>query len=170
MVFDIEGVGQRICELTLRWFEESEFPEQPECGDAFTEIVVLLHYHNYSIWVYENYSASNSDVEVVFGRRGSMKHNQSRNVCIERLDELFVEYQKGQGELTSESPGGLVDRISVLLLRQFFLTREGIRKSDLDLLSTQLSFLKECFIRLMHNLSEGSSQIRVFRQMKRYGG
>jgi len=123
----------------------------------------LLHFHNFQIWHYENYCRTSDEEKIVFGKRGSVKHNKLRNDCIERLDQYFVKFQYSGG-YNSETLGSIVDKISVFFLKEKYCESEDSHR----IAKLQLVFLQDAARHLWRDMLQGRSRIRLFKSLKTY--
>lgn len=146
-------------------------------------LAVFLHYENFQIWHQEDHARSGVMERVFRAKQNIDVHNQTRNDLIEKLDVFFeTEHQKPPKLLdpdyktvrwSSETPGSLIDRISILALKiyhykEFVEQGKEQFKSRVDTLVEQLEFLNKCLHRLLAEISSGISRIKVFRQHKTY--
>jgi hypothetical protein len=110
--------------------------------------------------------------------------NQHRTDVVEQLDDYYSVLFKGVSALSSskintESPGWVVDRISILCLKIYHM-EEQVNRKDVDDLhlrkcSDKLAILREqqtdiiqSFNDLLNEFAAGSKRIKVYRQMKMY--
>jgi hypothetical protein len=92
---------------------------------------------------------------------------------VELIDRtiLSVLPQAAAGELHSETPGMILDRLSILAIRMYHTLRaiemaEGERALRLTVLDDQRVDLELALHRLMSDISAGSASFRVYRQFK----
>lgn len=111
--------------------------------------------------------------------------NQQRNDLVERIDEQILAELERRGlrdvdaPLHSETPGAIIDRLSVLALRIYHMREEATRPdADPDhrgrcqerarVLEEQRSDLAECLSALQRDLLAGKRRVRRYRQFKMY--
>jgi hypothetical protein len=112
--------------------------------------------------------------------------NQRRNDLIEAVDERIAAAVEISGSrprdgvrLHSETPGAIVDRLSILSLKLYHM-REEVERVDaseqhrracaekLSVLERQRSDLAGCLADLLRDLVAGRATFRVYRQFKMY--
>lgn len=108
--------------------------------------------------------------------------NQERNDLIERIDEQLLEAigpQKAEAPLHSETPGSIVDRLSILALKRYHMREEAERgdataehrsrcRSRLATIEEQRGDLADCLRALLADLAAGRQRVRIYRQFKMY--
>ena len=112
--------------------------------------------------------------------------NQRRNDLIEQMDQfllniLRVENVKNDAdtEMNSETPGSMIDRLSINALKIYHMDEEVQRKEitaehrnkcagKLSVLQEQREDLEQCLSKLLADLSSGEKRLKVYRQMKMY--
>jgi hypothetical protein len=130
-------------------------------------IFCLVAYYNYQIWHYEDIARRDNDSLVVKAKRSIDPNNQLRNDTIERVDEYYIQYQKGDGPYNSETIGSILDRAVINQLKIFHA--EELKDTDrLVVLERQREFLINCGEILLQEMLEGTRQIINFRQLKMY--
>ena len=122
------------------------------------------------------------DSEIAGNKRAIDAHNQQRNDAIERIDEHLAGLFSNTGEnpkLSSETPGAMIDRLSILSLKIHHM-RLQTRRSDvasahiencllkLNRLNEQRTDLAACLERLLAECARGESTFKVYRQFKMY--
>ena len=110
--------------------------------------------------------------------------NQDRTDMVEKLDDYYISIFKGtpakkNATINTESPGWVVDRISILCLKIWHM-EEQVERADstethkkacqfkLDILETQKKDLINSFDLLLNEYKKGDKSIKVYRQMKMY--
>jgi hypothetical protein len=156
-------------------------------GESFHATVLSQHRANFELWHVEDRARipGATDAEIVSVKRAIDEINQRRNDLTERCDGLLLEALAGSklpnpaAELNSESPGLMIDRLSILALK-IFHTREEIERADapeghaernrerLGLLTEQRDDLARCLDRLWAEVLAGRRRFKVYRQLKMY--
>lgn len=152
------------------------------------EIIYTLHLHNYRLWHQEDI-ARKTDVDdsvIAKTKRKIDKLNQARNDAIERIDDCLCRMLSTQNldndlslPMNSETPGSIIDRLSILSLRIYHMAEETKRKdispehiknclSKLEILKEQLEDLKKCLTVLLDEIFDGKKRFKVYRQFKMY--
>jgi hypothetical protein len=108
--------------------------------------------------------------------------NQRRNDLVESIDRTLLEAAGAQNPaatLNSESPGLMIDRLSVLALKLYHTEEETHRDSAsqshreknrarLALLREQSTDLAACLDELWRQVHSGTRRFKLYRQMKMY--
>jgi hypothetical protein len=173
-------------ELTLRWHVEAlEAWRPPE--DEWTLLVVRQHLANFELWHTEDAARTPhaTDADLARVKRRIDETNQRRNDFSEQIDVSLLRFLREQNlpdpaaTLHSESPGLMIDRLSILALK-IFHTREEMERPDapighaernqerLAILTEQRSDLAACLARLWEETLAGSRRFKVYRQLKMY--
>src|SRR5580658_8913315 len=106
-------------------------------GDAWLELVARQHRANFDLWHIEDEARAPrvSDAELAAVKRRIDQTNQLRNDLAEELDRNLLEWLAARGlpkadaALNSESPGLIIDRLSILALKIFHTHEETERKN-----------------------------------------
>ncbi len=172
-------------EATVRWHGPpvSEQPVVPDLS-AFEALVLDQHRANFALWHREDAAR---DPEATDAEITEIKHaidalNQQRNDLVEHLDRELFERAGVQNQLAplhSETPGLIIDRLSILALKLFHTEEETRRteataehrernKDRLRVLTEQRSDLADCLLRLWSAVLSGQRRFKLYRQMKMY--
>jgi hypothetical protein len=124
------------------------------------------------------------DAEIVRCKRSIDRANQQRNDAVEAFDTWLLEALapvpvRAQAQLHSETPGAMIDRLSILSLKLHHMGRQARRAeagathtaacaAKCERLALQRSDLGDCLDRLLHELRQGQARFRLYRQFKMY--
>ena len=156
-----------------------------EPGNAATleSLVLAQHRANFELWHQEDAARDPAADDRIIA---AVKHaidtlNQRRNDLVERIDELLLSVlqQRPEAPLHSETPGLIIDRLSILSLKIHHTEEETVRagtseehkarnRSRLDVLANQRTDLALCLAQLWSELGTGHRRFKLYRQMKMY--
>jgi Protein of unknown function (DUF4254) len=159
----------------------------PPAGDPFLAMVLAQHRANFDLWHTEDRARDPraTDADIVEVKRAIDRYNQRRNDLAEQCDVLLIDGLAARGlpkpaaELNSESPGLMIDRMSILALK-IFHTQEEIDRAGapaghaernrqrLAMLMEQRSDLVDCLDRLWAETLAGTRRFKIYRQLKMY--
>lgn len=169
---------------TAEWHREEP---AGDFAEDFSGAVEAQHWANFELWHLEDEARAPgaSDHEIAEVKRGVDRVNQRRNDLMERCDGLLLEplgargLPKADAPLHSETPGMILDRLSILALK-IFHTREEVQREDgpeghvernrerLRLLEEQRSDLADCLDDLWKEILRGERRFKLYRQLKMY--
>jgi hypothetical protein len=149
--------------------------------------VVLQHRANFDLWHIEDEARAPgaTDAELADVKRRVDRTNQRRNDLAEQLDRALLDWLEGQNlpnpltPLHSESPGLMVDRLSILSLK-IYHTREEAERIDappghaqrngerLGILEEQRADLGGCLDELWRETLAGRRRFKLYQQLKMY--
>ena len=177
---------------TRAWHQETPEADLDALRPAETDpdwlpLVARQHRANFELWHIEDQArAPNAtDSELAGVKRRIDRTNQRRNDLAEELDRVLLAWLEQRGlpnpaaELNSESPGLIIDRLSILSLK-IFHTREESERTDappghtgrnrerLAILLEQRTDLAECLDALWRETLKGTRRFKLYRQLKMY--
>lgn len=182
MLKDVDAVS------LLRWHDarlgDDAWPAP--AGSPVWHWVEANHRHNRLLWDEED-RARRTDAgsaAIAASKRLIDRHNQLRNDAVEALDEALLAQLDGivaqaGARLSSETPGAMVDRLSILALKIFHMRAQSRRveagaghvaacAAKLERLLAQRHDLACCLDRLLAEAASGRAYFKVYRQFKMY--
>ncbi len=152
--------------------------------DVLGELILAQHRANYDLWHQEDEARSPlvSDAVIAEVKHAIDRINQRRNDLVEQIDSALLEAagsQNSTAPLHSETPGLIVDRLSILELKIYHTREEVERPSASDahhnrnqerlaLLEHQRADLADCLDCLWAEILAGSRRFSLYRQLKMY--
>ncbi len=176
--------------LTRLWHEtangqEASAPENS--ANDWLDLVAQQHRANFDLWHIEDEARAPrvSDAELAAVKRRIDRTNQLRNDLAEELDRTMLgwlearDLPKTTAALNSESPGLIIDRLSILALKIFHTHEETERRDApeghaqrnterLEVLREQRADLAACLDALWQDTVTGVRCFKLYRQMKMY--
>jgi uncharacterized protein DUF4254 len=181
MVFPSEVIAIHD-QLTSRWHQDASVG----AGTGLEALIIQQHRQNFALWHEEDRAraALASAEDIAQTKRNIDALNQIRNDLVEAIDrELLQQLESAQvkmtGELHSETPGMIIDRLSILSLK-IFHTREQAERKDvasehiqrnrerLEVLLQQRRDLADCLTLLWRDFQAGRRRFKLYRQLKMY--
>ena len=144
------------------------------------------NYWNYQLWHQEDIARRNDiePAEMILYKRSIDRYNQQRNDAMEKIDEwiayfLVPKSHSSVNKMHSETPGMMIDRLSIMSLKKYHMDEEAVRKNASPehrqkcsemvlLLNLQIQDLSRCLSDVLLQLERGELQFRVYRQLKMY--
>lgn len=179
---DVEQVTGMQHLLAVHWHHEPL--DNPYQG--FLELVCREHQFNFLLWHEEDVARCphSSDVRIATAKRTIDKLNQQRNDAIEHMDDAIAdiverEQTLSRGPLNTETPGSVIDRLSILALRMYHF-EEQLQRGDvdeehcqnvqqkLDICTRQHGELARSLRELLADILTGRKRHRTYRQLKMY--
>ena len=141
---------------------------------------------NFCLW-HEEDIARIEDIEfekIVSAKRNIDKYNQARNNAMEKIDEWILSQLLNKQiqqdlPLHSETPGMMIDRLSIMALKKYHMQDEVNRVSSTEehkincrikvtILQEQINDLASCLEGVLGKLIVGELRFKVYRQFKMY--
>jgi hypothetical protein len=166
---------------------EAKSDSGPDGRGDWLDAVRRQHRANFELWHIEDEARAPgaSDADLAGVKRRIDLTNQMRNDLAEQLDLLLLGWLAAKGlpkpdaELNSESPGLMIDRLSILALKIYHTREEAERASApeghaernlerLAILEEQRRDLSGCLDALWRETHEGKRRFKLYRQLKMY--
>ena len=163
---------------TARWHSEAPQPRGP---------VLHLHLANFELWHLEDQArdTSTGDTAVAATKRSIDRLNQRRNDTVEAIDAALLQtlqprqLPSANAPLHSETPGQMLDRLSILSLKLHHTAHEASRAEATSIhreqnhlrlvaLREQQDDLASCLAALWSAVLHGQRRFKHYRQMKMY--
>lgn len=175
---------QEIADLQSRLTEAWHREKPAASADGFTRIVEENHLRNFSLG-HEEDVARRDDLgseRVHQAKRAIDAFNQQRNNFIERMDmELVAALKPAETGVpkNSETPGMIIDRLSILALKEFHMREEAERTeaseehrancgTKLARITLQRNDLTDCLRELLDDVAAGRRTFGIYYQFKMY--
>jgi hypothetical protein len=153
----------------------------PTPSSLFDQLVLDQHQANYDLWHREDDARDPgaSDHTIVDIKHDIDRLNQRRNDLAEQVDITLLAQvpDRPSAPLNSESPGLIIDRLSILALKIFHTTEQLHRStaehqqrnhSRLAVLNEQRADLASCLDALWSDVLAGRRRFKLYRQLKMY--
>ena len=181
-----ELLEQQLNEV-VQWHVKAPEPNYDKISD-FPSLVSRQHYVNFELWHQEDMARDPDapDSKIAAVKRAIDVLNQRRNDMIEQMDQYLLDELQNkkikytsETEMNSETPGSIIDRLSINALKIYHMDEE-IQRLDvtdehrkkcsgkLSVLQDQRNDLKKSLEKLLADLSNGKKRLKVYQQMKMY--
>jgi hypothetical protein len=167
--------------------EAADFASRTKPASEWLTLVRLQHRANFDLWHIEDEARAPgaTDAELAQVKRRVDYANQLRNDLVEKLDRFLLAWLEPRGlphpaaALNSETPGLIIDRLSILSLK-IYHTREETERANapeghaarnlerLAILEEQRTDLALCLDALWHETLAGTRRFKLYRQLKMY--
>jgi hypothetical protein len=183
-MIDVKEVLELQKLMVALWHDEPISQPYPD----FLGLVCRQHGFNFMLWHEEDIARSPdvSDSQIAAVKRAIDGYNQQRNDAIEKLDEWLAAQLHTQGvvpiagaRLNTETPGSVIDRLSIAALRIYHMEEQAARtsaslghrakaRSRLEILFRQQHDLAQSLAELLDDLFAGRKRLEIYRQFKMY--
>ena len=183
-MIDVNQIAHIHQDTVVRWHEKHI--DQPY--DSVYGLACEQHSYNFQLWHQEDIARSPdaTDKEIANVKRSIDKLNQQRNDWIEKIDQWIVADLSGHGigaqtdaRRNTETPGSVIDRLSILALRLYHLEEQTTRlDATPDLIATvnhkiavglaQQQDLTKSLAELLADIYAGRKLHGTYQQMKMY--
>ncbi len=182
---DVGAVLRLHRDMVVRWHAEDRV-DVPY--DGLLAVICRQHAYNYLLW-HEEDKARNphaGDGQIAAVKRSIDGYNQKRNDWMERIDDWLTDELNRRGteirpdaRLNSETPGSIIDRLSILSLRIYHLEEQAERsdvtpehlesvQQKLAICLEQLDDLAGSLEELLEDILEGRKRHKTYRHLKMY--
>jgi Protein of unknown function (DUF4254) len=170
-------------EMTATLHETEGELEIEANADGLMALAMAQHRANFELWHEEDKARVPAvpDAEIVRVKKAIDVLNQRRNDLVEKMDLWLIDRleQNADAPLHSETPGMMVDRLSILALKTYHTREETHRASATEdhrlrnaerlvLLLEQREDLARCLDALWAEVLNGTRRFKLYRQMKMY--
>ena len=180
MKFDAQELAARQTAHTARWHQAAPAAS----GDGFLRLLEENHLRNFSLW-HEEDVARRDDLgfEAIYrAKRNIDRFNQERNNFAEEMDKAIVTAlapPESGCPRNSETPGMMIDRLSILALKEFHMHEETVRPEasaahkekcaeKLTRIRRQRADLTACLAELLADVAARRRTFSVYYQFKMY--
>ncbi len=180
MNYDAQEIAGHQIALTTRWHQTPP----AVAGDGLQRLIEENHLRNFSLW-HEEDVARRDDLgfEAVYkAKRAIDRFNQERNNFTEEIDQALVAALKPAADgcpRNSETPGMIIDRLSILALKEFHMHEETVRPEatsthrekcteKLTRIRRQRDDLTACLTELLADIVARRRTFSVYFQFKMY--
>lgn len=172
---------------THAWHQAEAGDAKPGSGMNWLSLVSGQHFANFELWHIEDEARvpGATDAEIASVKRRIDSVNQRRNDLAEGLDRALLDWLAARGlpnpaaPLHSETPGLMIDRLSILALKIYHTREEAERAGApeghaernlerLAILEEQRRDLAGCLDALWRETLEGRRRFKLYRQLKMY--
>jgi hypothetical protein len=166
---------------TAHWHDAAS--PAPVAVDELEALVLQQHRANFDLWHTEDKARAPqvSGEAMIAIKREIDRLNQLRNDLAEQIDTTLLRLAPPQtsAPLHSETPGLMIDRLSILALKMFHTEEETRRmgatpehrqrnRERLALLTEQRDDLTASLSELWAQVLDGTRRFKLYRQMKMY--
>ncbi|GGH73867.1 hypothetical protein HNQ91_003745 [Filimonas zeae] len=183
MMMDITRILNLQEQAVIQWHSSPVAISETEA--PFTHIQENTQW-NFQLW-HEEDIARIKDIEanrIVLAKRNIDQYNQARNNAMEKIDEWILSWLHAQqitpgAALHSETPGMMIDRLSIMTLKRYHMAEETERtdaaeehkdkcRQKVAVLNEQIADLSNCLAEVLGKLEKGQLRFKVYRQLKMY--
>jgi len=185
-MLDAPSITRLQDDTTVSWHTPQVAGPEPTSNNL-ASLIRAQHRANFDLWHEEDKARDPgaTDPEIAAVKRAIDRLNQRRNDLVEQIDLTLLEHFRAsltghpEAALHSETPGLMIDRLSILALKIFHTREEAQRESAteahrqrnrerLSLLEEQRADLAAGLDSLFSDVANGSRRFKLYRQLKMY--
>ena len=155
----------------------------PQPGNALEQLILDQHRANFDLWHCEDQARDPlaTDSSLADTKRSIDRLNQLRNDLSEQIDQTLLQSltnpSADSAPQHSETPGLMIDRLSILALKIFHTSEQLSRSTPehqqrnrqrLAVLNEQREDLTLCLVQLWDDVLSGRRRFKLYRQLKMY--
>lgn len=176
-------VEHNLSELAFRSHIQTYLSEY--CTSDIERSIVSNHLYNAELWQFEDQARDPKadDTLIAAVKRRIDRLNQQRNDEIEHLNQWFYErlnnHMVATAPLNTETPGSVIDRMSILELKRHSMDAQAQRKDvdgshvaqckqKLNVLNRQRADLRSSLDDLLNEIKAGTRRFQLYFQFKMY--
>ena len=183
-----QTIRTQLALLTRKWDPDRAVFQSKGKAGGLEVLIHQLHFYNFTIWHLENdvRKPKNQDWETVGFKRQIDDANYKRNRMMETIDDSVVRqlnlgYRRDYDGfvLNSETIGQMIDRLSILTLKSFYMEKQAARQDLAQAISqqcrtsqmtleVQLDYISSCFDQFVERLANGKAYMLAYKQFKFY--
>jgi len=180
-VLSVSTINTLHADCISRWKTNAIMPNQ----EPFYQLVLQNHAFNYQLWHAEDRARrEDKGFEYVYeAKREIDSCNQQRNNCMEAMDawlfKALAPANPAMCPVHSETPGMMIDRLSILALKYWHMARQTERQDVTDMhrnqcaeklqvIQEQQKQLSLCLDILQEEIQTKTRTFRVYHQFKMY--
>ncbi len=177
---DVNEIISLQKDCTERWHVTTPTAQRTELAG----LIERNHLENFCLW-HEEDIARRDDLgaeRIRQAKRAIDQFNQRRNDFVESIDRWMVEQLQPATSgcpLNSETPGMMIDRLSILALKEYHMAEEARRETattehrqrcsqKLQVIQQQIRDLAHALRELLTQVQSGTRSFRVYYQFKMY--
>jgi hypothetical protein len=180
-MLDAYAITKMQDEKTLAWHGSTK---DVPAEEGLIGLVADQHRANFDLWHEEDKARdpAASDAQIAVVKHAIDRLNQQRNDLVEKIDNFLLDAageQNASAPLHSETPGMMIDRLSILALKIYHTREEAQRATAteahrkknmarLSVLEEQRDDLAECLNALWKEVLARTRRFKLYRQMKMY--
>lgn len=176
----------KILDLQLNKVTEWHVELKPSESELPWQFIEENTEWNFKLW-HEEDIARIQDIDpmrIVEAKRSIDKFNQARNNAMEKIDEWILNYLEVNNipagtRIHSETPGMMIDRLSIMTLKKYHMQEEVDRPEAsaehkakcadrVKVLSEQINDLATALEYVLSSLLKSELRFKVYRQLKMY--
>lgn len=165
---DLLSAVRQFHDIAMRWHTEA--PDDAAVRDSIAAKALHLHALNFALWHHEDAvrRPGADDPEVARRKRCIDDVNARRNGAIEDIDASLLDCidLNPNAPLHTETPGTIVDRLSVLALRIAHTNNGDQPDARRPVLDEQYEDLVGGLEQLLARMQAGGARFKLYRQFK----